>query len=322
MTLLTLLTLLTLSREAWRMAEPYEVPSYYQKFIATYFGERGAAWLVELPDLLAHYAREWKLELRPPLAGLSFHYVAPVVRADGSPAVLKVGVPEEEARTGIAYLRLCNGKGAVDLLESDDERCALLMEQALPGLPLARLEDDDAATEIAAQVMRELWRPVPAIHAFLTLQDRLRAFAAVRESGGAGPLPEAFLARAEKVAGELLASVPGERVLHGDLHHENIVSAQRAPWLAIDPKGIVGDPGFETGAFMNNPARRMETWAEPARHFVRRADILAEWLEYPRERILAWTYTQAVLAAYWEVMAGTGDYGSWVARAEVVAALL
>lgn len=306
------------------MTEPHEVPSYYQKFIATYFGERGAAWLVELPDLLAHYAREWELELLPPMAGLSFHYVAPVARADGSSAVLKVGVPEEEARTGIAFLRLCNGEGAVRLLESDEERCALLMEQAVPGLPLALVEDDDAATGIAAQVMRELWRPVPAIHAFLTLEGRLRALAEIRElhSGGASPLPEAMLTRAEKVAGELLGSVPGERVLHGDLHHENIVSAQRAPWLAIDPKGIVGDPGFETGAFMNNPARRMETWAEPARHFSRRADILAERLEYPRERILAWTYTQAVLAACWEVIAGTGHHGSWMARAEVVATLL
>jgi streptomycin 6-kinase len=68
-----------------------------------------------------------------------------------------------------------------------------------------------------------------------------------------------MLSRAEGVASELLASVPEVRVLHGDLHHENIVSAQRAAWLAIDPKGIVGDLGYETGALMNNPYGRMET---------------------------------------------------------------
>jgi streptomycin 6-kinase len=66
----------------------------------------------------------------------------------------------------------------------------------------------------------------------------------------------------------------------------------------------------------------METWIAPARQFARRADILAERLGYPRERILAWTYTQAVLSASWEVLAGTVRYGSWAARAEVVATLL
>jgi streptomycin 6-kinase len=73
---------------------------------------------------------------------------------------------------------------------------------------------------------------------------------------------------------------------------------------------------------MNNPYGRMETWTAPARQFAHRADILAERLGYPRERILAWTYAQAVLSASWEVLAGTVRYASWVARAEVVATLL
>ena len=51
--------------------------------------------------------------------------------------------------------------------------------------------------------------------------------------------------------------------MHGDLHHDNIVSAQREPWLVIDPKGLVGDPGYETGPFINNPYGRMETWPDP-----------------------------------------------------------
>lgn len=300
------------------------IPEYFAVFIAGYFGERGAAWLTELPNLLATYACEWELDLLPPFAGLSFSYVAPVVCADGSAAVLKVGVPEEEARTGIAFLRLCDGEGAVRLLEADDEHCALLMERVVPGTPLAQLADDDDATAIAAEVMRAMWRPVPERHAFIPLARRLRAFERVRQmhGGGAGPLAEEILSRAEALAGELLASTPNERVLHGDLHHENIISAERAPWLAIDPKGLVGDPGFETGALMNNPYGRMETAMAPAQHFARRADILAERLGYPGERILAWSYTQAVLAVCWEVLAGTTRYLSWVRRAEVLATLL
>jgi streptomycin 6-kinase len=310
------------------MAE-YDIPDYFATFIADYFGERGEAWLAELPDLLAQYARAWELDLLPPFADLSFHYVAPVLRMDGSAAVLKLGVPEEESRTGIAFLRLCDGNGAVCLLEADDERCVLLMERASPGIPLTRLEDDDAATAIAADLMRLLWRPAPATHSFIPLARRLGAMRRLgaisrkyKLGGAAGPLLVAMLTRAQGLADDLLVSAPDERVLHGDLHHDNIVSAQRAPWLTIDPKGLVGDPGFDTGALMNNPYGRMETWTAPARHFARRADILAERLSYPRERILAWSYIQAVLSLGWEVLAGTARYPSWVARAEVLATLL
>src|SRR5215467_4352425 len=200
------------------MTGEHKVPSYFAEFISGFFGERGKAWLLELPGLLARYAEEWNLELLPPFAELSFHYVAPVIRADGSPAVLKIGVPEEEGRTGIEFLRLCNGEGAVSLLEADDERCALLMEQAVPGRALALLEDDDAATGIAAEVMCGLWRPAPAHHTFLTLGPWLRALLQMREVPAASSLPEAMLSRAQSLAAELLASMPEERVLHGDLH--------------------------------------------------------------------------------------------------------
>ncbi len=302
----------------------YAIPDYFARFVADYWGEAGAAWLRDLPALLAEYGRRWRLQPLPPFAGLTYNYVTPVVRADGSPAALKAGMPGDEFRVGIEFLRLCDGVGAVRLLEADAERCVMLMERALPGEPLSRLEDDDAATAIGADVMRELWRPVPASHPFPTVARWLRAFAHVRElhGGASGPLPETTLALAEAVARDLLASAPGERLMHGDLHHDNIVSAQREPWLVIDPKGLVGDPGYETGPFLNNPYGRMETWPDPARSMARRADILAERLGYPRERIIAWGFVQAVLSAAWHVEDGSADYGPAVARAQVMATLL
>lgn len=299
------------------------IPNYFAAFVADYWGDEGAAWLAALPDLLAEYGRRWGLQPLPPFAGLTFNYVTPVMRADGTPAVLKAGVPGDEFRAGIAFLRLCDGHGAVRLLEADDARCVMLMEQAFPGVALARLEDDDEATVIGAEVMRAFWRPVPDEHPFPTVARWLRAFGVVRAKygGASGPLPEATLARAEGLARELLASAPYERLMHGDLHHDNIVSAQREPWLVIDPKGLVGDTGYETGPFMNNPYGRMETWSDPARHFARRADILAERLAYPRDRILAWGFTQAVLSAAWHVEDDSDRFGPAIARAEVLATL-
>ncbi len=298
----------------------FSVPDYFADFVADYWGDEGAEWLRDLSALLDDYAARWRLEPLAPFAGLTYNYVTRVRRADGSIAVLKAGVPGDEFRASIEFLRLCDGDGAVELFDADAERCVMLMELALPGEPLARLEDDDAATAIAADVMREFWRPAPAAHPFPTVQRWMRAFSHVREmfDGGSGPIPEALLARAEELARDLLASAPYERLMHGDLHHDNIVSAQREPWLVIDPKGLVGDPGYETGPFLNNPYGRMETWADPARQLRRRAEILAERLDYPAERILAWGFTQAVLSAAWHIEDGSDRYGDALAHAAIL----
>ncbi|HZC05220.1 MAG TPA: aminoglycoside phosphotransferase family protein [Ktedonobacterales bacterium] len=304
----------------------FTIPDYFAAFVADYWGDEGAAWIAALPALLEEYALQWDLSPLPPFPGLTYNYVTPVMRVDGSPAVLKTGVPGDEFRASIAFLRLCEGHGAVRLLEGDAERCVMLMERAFPGVPLARLDDDDAATVIGADVMREFWRPAPApsSHPFPTVAHWLRAFERVRAlyGGASGPLPERLLARAESLAGDLLVSAPYERLMHGDLHHDNIVSAEREPWLVIDPKGLVGDPGYETGPFINNPYGRMETWRDPARNFARRADIFAERLSYPRDRILAWGFVQAVLSAAWYIEDGSDRFPPSVARAEVLATLL
>jgi streptomycin 6-kinase len=238
--------------------------------------------------------------------------------------VLKAGLPDDEFGAGVEFLRLCDGHGATRLLEADDELGVMLMERAYPGAPLTRLEDDDAATAIGADMMRALWRPAPATHPFRSIVSWLGALTRVRQAqvSPPGPLSDELLARAEALGRELVASSPYERLIHGDLHHDNIVSAQREPWLVIDPKGLVSDPGYETGPFLCNPAGRMETWPDPARHFARRADILAERLDYPRERILAWSITYAVLSAAWYVEDGSDGFGPSIARAEVLATLL
>lgn len=305
------------------------IPAYFAQWITSFWGEEGAAWLRDLPALLVEYCARWRLTLQPPFSALSYNYVAPVTRGDGAPAVLKTGVPRDEIETEIAALQLCDGAGMVRLLEADTARGVMLLERALPGEPLSRLEDDDQVTAIAADVMRAIWRPIPDPSPFPTVADWLRAFARIRAmfDGGSGPLPEAALARGESLGRELLASAPAQpMLLHGDLHHDNIVSAQRMPWLVIDPKGVTGDPCFEVGALLSNPYDRIMAWPVsewPAR-MARRVDILTERLGFPRERIVAWGMTQATLSAAWGVEDGE-DNGRWperFARADALAELL
>jgi streptomycin 6-kinase len=269
-------------------------------FIHTLHGlypDRAEAWLAELRARIARLEQRWGLQVAAPFPNLSYNFVAPAQRADGTAVVLKLGVPNPELLTEIAALRHYDGHGMARLLEADADEGALLLERLLPGTLLASLADDDEATRIAGQVMRQLWRPVPLAHKFPTVArwgagfQRLRA----RFGGGSGPLPPGLVDRAEALFAALLASSAAPVLLHGDLHHDNILAAQRAPWLALDPKGVVGEPAYEVGALMRNPS------PQPAAVLARRADILSEILGFDRDRLLAWSLAQAVLSAWWSV---------------------
>ena len=264
-------------------------------------GPAGLAWLDRVPAIITACAEGWGLAVEPPFPDLSYNYVAPVTRSDGTTAVLKVCFPEPELHTEIAALRHFDGSGAVRLLAADPARGAILLERVLPGESLADLADD-VAMSAAASVLRRLQRPAPAdVSRFPTITDWFRAFDRLRErhDGGSGPIPAHLLDAAERLVVELLASTETEMLLHGDLHHGNVLSAAREPWLAIDPKGIVGDPTFDTSALFYNPPHFYETDPNPGCTLARRIDQLAEELAFDRERVRGWGIAKAVLSAVW-----------------------
>jgi streptomycin 6-kinase len=88
-------------------------------------------------------------------------------------------------------------------------------------------------------------------------------------------------------------------LLHGDLHHHNILSAERQPWLALDPKGVIGEPAYEVGALLRNPFPQILSLPGPGRLLARRVDQLAAELDFDRQRLVGWGIAQAVLAAWW-----------------------
>lgn len=277
------------------------VPERLARTIAEVHQAAGVAWLNNLPTLLAAYAERWSITLQPPFDGLSYNYVAPGVRADGLPVVLKAGVPNRELTTEIAALQLYDGHGIVRLLAADPAGGALLLERLLPGTPLAELPDDEQATTIASSVMRQLWRPVPADHPFPTVTDWASGLRKMRAhfGGTTGPFPPTQVERAETLFAELIDSQAEPVLLHGDLHHHNIVTAQRESWLAIDPKGLVGEPAYEVGALLRNPMPEILSMPQPTRVLERRVDQLAEALQLDRSRLIGWSFAQAVLSAWW-----------------------
>ncbi len=266
-------------------------------------GDAGAAWLAALPSIADDYARRWQLELAPSPWPFTYSVVLPAVRADGSNAILKLAPPEDEWRSGAEALRWFDGRGSASLLEAEVEAGALLLERLSPGITLVQLDNDDRATAIAGRVMRELWRPLPAEHPFITLVQWSSGLAVVREtySGGSGPIPEPLLSAAEGYFAELLASAPPAVLLHGDLHHDNVLAAQRAPWLAIDPKGIAGEPAFEPAQFFLNPGEWLHQHADLRPIMRRRLDILVDETGLDRERMRGYAIGKAVLSAWWDL---------------------
>lgn len=175
--------------------------------------------------------------------------------ADGTDAVFKVGPWGAETVQEIRALRCYDGQGSCRLLAADETVGALLLERIRHGTMLREIaaEDDDEATRIGARLMRRLWRPASEIEdrtGLRPLAEWFRAFERHRASyGGPGPFSERVLAHAEGVLRELLSSVTDEVLLHADCHHDNILSGEREPWLAIDPKGMIGDAGTRSGRF-------------------------------------------------------------------------
>lgn len=301
-------------------------PDFVRRIAAT-FAPDGTAWLAELPALLDTFARRWRLEVGPPFPGLSYNYVAPALLPGGGRAVLKLGVPRDETSSEIDALRHYGGRGACRLLAADAAAGAILLERLVPGDTLVALAaaDDEAATRVAATVMARLWASPSAGHAYRDLASWTRALHALRPhfGGGYGPFPPDLVDRALGLLAELLPSQAPPVVLHGDLHHFNILRAG-VSWKAIDPKGLVGEPAFDCGPFCYNPWPTIFADPNLARTLERRLAIFAEQLNLDLRRVHGWAFVQAVLSAWWSYDDDGGDLdevNSTLATARALATL-
>jgi streptomycin 6-kinase len=278
------------------------VTDQFERRIVDVHGELGGRWLARLPEIIRTVGQRWDIEVRQPFEPLSYNYVAPARRSDGTEVVAKLGVPGPELTHEARALEVFGGRGAVRLLAAELEVGALMLERVRPGTLLAGLEDDEQATSAAADVMRRLRAPPPPEHGFPTVAEWARGFERLRRrhGGGTGALPARLVDAAERIFAELNASMQDAVVLHGDLHHQNILSSGRERWLAIDPKGVIGEPEYEVGALLRNPMPELLTWPSLERVLARRVDQMADELAFDRRRILRWGAAQAVLSAVWD----------------------
>lgn len=265
------------------------------------YGKKAQTWLESLPDLLAQLAREWQFTIESEFPNLSYNYALKVCLENGERAVLKCGVPNRELTTEIAALKHLNGKAAIRLLKADAELGAMLLEEAMPGKTLSKINNEDNTVSIFSSLMTALHHPINDIEHFPTVQKWFDGFHRFTKQfpGKESPLDISLVDHANKIGNELLDSMGELVLLHGDLHHENILSATREPWLAIDPKGVIGEREYEVGAFMRNPIPILVTQMNTKQILLRRLDLLVELTGFDRKRLWGWSFSQAVLAAIW-----------------------
>jgi streptomycin 6-kinase len=279
-------------------------------------------------DQLRPWLERWGLdfESRPPPPGGREPYPGAgevaFVRRQAVPLVLKLLPPgSDEYRSG-EVLAHWDGRGAVRLIEQAPG--AVLIERATPGedlIPLVAAGRDDEATAILCEVMAQLHRPAPPGATFRTTTDWGRGFARNRPAALALGMDGDLIDRADALFHHLCATQADPIVLHGDLQHFNVVSDARRGWLAIDPKGILGEAAYEAGSILRNPITDPAFCADPAT-IERRARMICARLGHRYERVIGWCFSQWVLSVLWAVEDGLTYAPDWLNGPRAAQALL
>jgi streptomycin 6-kinase len=275
-------------------------------------GPDWAAWVDRLPRLVDELMEEW--QLRPD--GWMMHgfvaLVVPVRTVGGRAAVLKIGFPDEESEHEHLALQHWGGRGAVKLLRADPHRSAMLLER----LHQERLDDlwDLEACEVVAGLYPVLHVPaLPQLRLLTTCAERWAA--ELRTLPRNAPLPRRLVEQAIALSRDF-AGDPASTgtMIHGDLHYENVMASDRAPWLAIDPKPINGDPHYEPAPMLWN---RFEELAGDVRDGVRRRfHALVDHAGLDEHRARDWVVVRMVTSACQRLqdppevqrLVPTGDY--------------
>lgn len=264
-------------------------------------GEAGRAFVAALPELAADFVGRWQLrQTGSPMHGWCA-LVLPVERADGTPAALKLQALDEETAGEPVALRVWDGDGAVRLLEYEPESGTMLLERLDSSRHLSAVADSREAVRILAELLARLTS--------VTAPAGLRGLGDIA-AGMLDEAPRAVAALADESDRRLLldcaaavrevADEPGDWLLHWDLHYDNVLAAHpaspREPWLAIDPKPLAGDPGFDLMPALGNRF-------DPA-EVVWRFDLMTEVLGLDRERARAWTLGRVLQNGLWDVEDG------------------
>lgn len=254
-----------------------------------------------LAHTIKQLATTWQLTNLQPVTNLSVNYVL-TGKMGHTDIVLKIITDQAAYAQEVAALQAFAGYGCPEILHQNHDLRALLLRRIMPGTTLRNYfpHADEASVAITARVMQKLHQaPLPQNHSFPSITTWLAAL------DDDWHLPAHHLDRARELSQQLLATSPAHEVLlHGDLHHDNIIMGSDEAWIALDPKGVVGDPAYEAGAFIRNPKPELIAYQNLPALLVQRIRLFATVLGCDAQRMHNWAYVQAILAACWNIEEG------------------
>ena len=270
----------------------------FEANIINIYAEQGKAWLADIPKKVNEIAVKWGLSDLQPMNNLSYNYVLSGFQ-NAQPIILKLGINVKELNAEAVALKSFGGFGAVKILIQREG--ALLLERAIPGDLLKSYfpNRDHDAIQITCEVMKKLHQaPLTSSHTYPHVRDWLTALDKNWD------IPAGYLEKARHLRDQLLITAPTEVLLHGDLHHENILR-QGEQFVIIDPKGVIGEPAYEIPAFIRNPIPKLLDNDQASKIISTRISDFSDILGIDRKRIEDWCFVQAVLSWLWSLEEGT-----------------
>jgi streptomycin 6-kinase len=265
----------------------------FQENIINIYGNEGKKWLLHLPNLIMKFEEKYKLTNLKTIDNLSYNYVLSGFQSV-QPIVLKIGLDRDSLKWESQALKAFAGFGVAKLIA--EEEGMLLLEQAIPGTSLSSIAQDHEAIEIASRCLKRVHQaPIPSVHQLPHIKDWLIALDANNAN-----IPSNHLQKARTLRDKLLTTSGTEVLLHGDLHHDNILQHNNE-WLLIDPKGLLGEAAYEVGAFIRNPIPKLLAGGNTLAIIKRQISYFSGILEVPEQRLVDWCFVQAVLAWDWTV---------------------
>jgi streptomycin 6-kinase len=299
------------------MAKDIRIPHELRKHVVEALGDTGRFWLDRLPGVVQEIENEWAIEVDEPFEAGEFNFVAPAASPDKGNVVIKIAppFPDGEFFSELAYLKHQNGRGCVRVLAEKPDLRVMMLERAFPGQNLVE-EFVGRETESLGPAIDTLDRidcDPPEAGAGVIYLDRW--FDGLRRYE-----KTAFTHSYAETALGLFAELSAKserKYIHGDFHPGNIVTAQREPYLMIDPKGIVGFVGYDIGVFLNNYYRWQERCSDIETRLASAVGHFADAFSMPETDVYAWCYVVAVLGAWWTFDEMPALYSGGVARADV-----
>lgn len=256
-------------------------------------------------SLPAELVERWGIQSAELIADTRTSLVHRVLRRDGSQAITKQLKPDGlHERSGIDFLGWRQGHGSVRLLDRQDTAC-LLEDAGTMMLKDFRLQHgEDAANSVILSVLGELHSTSTDIPpgSLVPLRQHFRSLFERVSKDENSDLSTA-LAYSASLADELLSSQTDICSLHGDLHHENIVSGSERGWLAIDPQGLLGDPAYDVANVFGNPDGALADIIKPPR-IIRLLALFAPAIGCSREKVLRYAIAHAGLSICWSLEGG------------------